>query len=99
MLKAGETTTCQLSVERNGFTGIINFEADNLPHGVIVDNIGLNGIQLLDGQTERTLFLSAEDWVPEQTRPFQLFAKEDGVQVSLPLLLKVRKAAGDNAGR
>jgi hypothetical protein len=80
-------------VERNGFNGIINFEPANLPHGVIVSNIGLNGIQLLEGQTERTLFLAAESWVPEQTRTFELSAKEDGVQVSLPLLLKVNKPA------
>jgi WD40 repeat protein len=97
-LAPGGTITCQLSAERNGFTGIINFEADNLPHGVIVDNIGLNGIQLLEGQTERTLYLSAEGWLPDEDRMFQLYAKEDGVQASLPLLLHVRKNAAIAGG-
>jgi len=91
-LPAGGSTTFRLTAERHGFDGIINFDVDNLPHGVIISNIGLNGIQLLEGQTERTLFLAAEPWVAEQTRTFELFAKEDGVQVALPLALRVRRA-------
>lgn len=89
----GATITCQLLAERNGFDGIINFEARNLPHGVIVDNIGLNGIQLLPGQTERTLYLSAERWVSDQDRLFHVSCKEENGQLSLPLLLRVRRPA------
>ncbi len=88
----GGGSAFELSVERNGFDGIINFEAENLPHGVIVDDIGLNGIQLLEGQTHRTLRLSASRAVLEQDRPFELMAKEAESQVSLPLILRVRKA-------
>ncbi|HEX4145085.1 MAG TPA: c-type cytochrome domain-containing protein [Pirellulales bacterium] len=99
----GTTITFLLSIERNGQNGIINFDVDNLPFGVIVDNIGLNGIQLLEGQTERTLFLSATREVPEQDRLFQLRASADNGQVSLPLLLHVRRgaavAANDTAGK
>jgi len=89
----GTTIKFALSVERDGNNGLVNFEADNLPFGVIVDNIGLNGIQLLEGQTERTLFLSAARNVPEQDRLFQLRASTDNGQVSLPLLLHVRRGA------
>ena len=97
----GGTITLALSIERNGFDGIVTFEANNLPFGVIVDNIGLNGIQLLQGQTERTLFLSAARNVPDQDRPFTLNANADDGQASLPLLLHVRRAAtvaGNTAG-
>ena len=31
----------------------------NLPHGVFVDNIGLNGLMLLEGQNEREFFITA----------------------------------------
>jgi WD40 repeat protein len=89
----GTTITFALSIERNGLAGIVNFEVDNLPFGVIVDNIGLNGIQVLDGQTERTLYLSADRNVPEQDRLFELRASADNGQVSLPLLLHVRRPA------
>jgi hypothetical protein len=89
----GTTITFGLSIERNGLAGIVNFEVDNLPFGVIVDNIGLNGIQLLEGQTERTLFLSATRDVADQDRLFELRATADNGQVSLPLLLHVRRPA------
>ncbi len=98
----GTTITCRLSIERNGFNEIVDFLPDNLPHGVIVDNIGLNGIQLLEGQTERTLYLTAEDWLADQDRLFQIFAKQENEQVSLPLLLRVRKKSldgGDAVGK
>ncbi|HEX5498283.1 MAG TPA: PPC domain-containing protein, partial [Thermomicrobiales bacterium] len=37
----GTTVSATLKVERNGFKDRIQFEVDGLPHGVIVDNIGL----------------------------------------------------------
>ena len=92
-ISPGETITCQLLVERNDFNGILNFEFDNLPHGVIVDNIGLNGIEVLEGHSERTLYLSANRIVASQDRLIQAATKEVGVQVSLPLMLHVRKPA------
>jgi hypothetical protein len=87
----GGSATFQLVADRGEFPGIINLVADNLPHGVIVDNIGLNGIQLLENDTSRTLYLSAEKWVPEQDRMFYLHANEEGGQASFPVLLKVRQ--------
>jgi hypothetical protein len=62
-----------------------------LPHGVIVDDIGLSGVLIPEGQTERTIFLTAEPWVPEQSRLFHATAQVDGNQVSLPMWLHVRK--------
>jgi WD40 repeat protein len=93
----GETIAATLKVERHGFDGEIKFGTElagrNLPHGVYVDNIGLNGITLLKGENERTIFLTARKWVPEQTRPFHLTSDADGKQTSWPVVLHVTKRA------
>src|SRR5205085_5416584 len=39
----GTTVSCWLRVDRHGDDAIIALDVENLPHGVIVDNIGLNG--------------------------------------------------------
>jgi WD40 repeat protein len=81
----------KLRAERNGFADRIAFEVANLPHGIIVDDIGLSGVLIPENQTERTIFLRAEPWVPEQTRPFFATAQVEGNQCSLPMLLTVKK--------
>ena len=62
VIAPGETVSATLKVERHGFDGEIKFGTElsgrNLPHGVYVDNIGLNGITSLAGETERTIFLT-----------------------------------------
>lgn len=64
----GETISATLKIERNGFTDRMNFDVLNLPHGVIVDNLGLNGILIPAGQNERQIFITCYDWVPETER-------------------------------
>jgi hypothetical protein len=49
---------------------------------------------LLKGDRERTFFLTARKWVPEQSRVFHLQAAEEGKQTSLPVIVHVRKASG-----
>jgi hypothetical protein len=44
----------------------------------------------LRGESERTIFLTARKWVPEQSRPFHLRSSEEGNQTSLPVMLHVR---------
>ncbi len=91
----GETIAATVKLERHGFDGEVRFGVEyagrNLPHGVYVDNIGLNGMTLLKGETERTFYITARKWVPEQTRLFHLQAEEDGNQTSWPVILHVRK--------
>ncbi|MGE0758193.1 MAG: WD40 repeat domain-containing protein, partial [Pirellulaceae bacterium] len=93
----GQTITARVKVERNGFAERIpfgNFDAGrNLPHGVFVDNIGLNGLMIVEGQDERVFFITAAKWVPEQSRMFHLQAQVDGNQASWPVLLHVRRSA------
>lgn len=92
-IQPGSRTTCKLRIERHGFDDRVQLEIENLPHGVIVDDIGLNGILIPEGQTERIIFLACEPWVPESSRLFFAVAKVEGDQVSLPMELHVRSTA------
>ena len=98
IIAPGQTIAAKIKLERNGYDGEVKFGTEfagrNLPHGVYVDNIGLNGVMLLKGDTERTFFLTARKWVPEQSRVFHLQAAEEGKQTSLPVMVHVRKASG-----
>ena len=90
----GETIMLKAVVERPENTKEVLLGREdagrNMPHGVYVDNIGLNGLLLLDGQTEREFFVTAAKWVPEQSRLFHL--KSDGVSFATPpVLLHVRR--------
>lgn len=87
----GGTVMAKLRVERHGFEDRIAFDVANLPHGVIVDDIGLSGVLIPEKQTARTIFLRAEPWVKEQTRTFFATAQVEGNQVSLPMVLHVRQ--------
>jgi len=98
VVKPGTTVTAVLHIERNGENGPVRFDLDNLPHGVIVANLGLNGITLLPGQTERRLFIRADMWVPDSTRLIFAVSRGAGTQVSRPVRFHVRRS-GEVAGR
>ncbi len=90
----GETISARVKVERNGFNGRIQLGGHdagrNLPHGVYVDNIGLNGLLIVEGQSEREFFITADDWVPETTAQFHIKASPEKGIVSNPLVLHVK---------
>ena len=92
----GQTIMLKAKVERNGFKGPVFFGNEgsgrNLPFGVIVDNLGLNGLLILDNQDEREFFITADGNTPEQTRPFHLTTAAGGGQSSRPVMLHVRRA-------
>lgn len=96
VLPPGASITAKVVIERNGFDGELKFDVDNLPHGVIVDNLGLNGIMVRQGETERQIFLTAEKWVPETTRWIHAVAQGQGNQASPPIRLHIR---GDGKGK
>ena len=81
-----------LRIERaDKFNNEQRFDIDNLPHGVIVDNIGLSGVMIRQGETERQIFLTASSWVPESTRLIYGISQQEGNQASKPVRLIVRK--------
>jgi len=93
-ISPGETITAKVFVERNGIDTLVKFGGDdsgrNLPFGVFVDNIGLNGLMIVEGQNERTFFITAAKWVPDQDRQFYLRAENVDGECSLPVILRVR---------
>jgi WD40 repeat protein/mono/diheme cytochrome c family protein len=92
-IRPGETITALVTVERNGFEGEVPFGKEdagrNLPHGVYVDNIGLNGLMIQEGRNEQRLFITAARIVPETTREFHLITTVDGGHGTLTARLRV----------
>jgi mono/diheme cytochrome c family protein len=88
----GQLIPAWLKLKRNGHEDLVTFFAENLPHGVIVADIGLNGVLIPKGESERRIFFSADRWVAEQDRLFYMIEQQAGRQTSRPVLLKVRRA-------
>ena len=62
----------------------------NLPFGAYVDNIGLNGFMIVEGQNEREFYITADKAPAEPPRRFHLKANVEGGILSQPILLHVR---------
>jgi WD40 repeat protein len=90
VIAPGTTVTALLKVERNGYDGDVRFDVDGLPHGVIVDNIGLSGILVRANETQRQIFLTARPWVPPTTHLIDAVAQTEGNQASRAIALHVR---------
>jgi len=92
-IRPGQTITARVRADRRDFKGRIELGGDdsgrNLPHGVYVDNIGLNGLLIVEDQTEREFFITAARKARPGTRLFHLRATADGGQCSAPVLLRV----------
>lgn len=97
VIAPGETISAWVRVQRKpGFNDRVSFgqlgSGRNLPHGVYVDNIGLNGLMIVKDSSQREFFITADTWVPETTRMFHLRTEQNGNQSSLPVILHVRQA-------
>ncbi len=93
VIAPGTTISAMLRIERaDKFNNEQRFDVDNLPHGVIVDNIGLSGVMIRQGEIERQIFLTASSWVPESTRLIYGISQQEGNQASRPVRLSVRSA-------
>lgn len=90
VIEPGQSVTAMLEIERRGFDGELKFEVEGLPHGVIVDNIGLNGIMVRAGENRRQVFLKASKSVKPSVRLIHAVAEGEGRQTSLPIALRVR---------
>jgi hypothetical protein len=82
-LLPGQDVTLTVTVERrNGFTARVPISVMNLPHGVRVNDIGLNGVMITEQETSRTMHIVAEPWVPAATVPILVVGR---VEVNSPL--------------
>lgn len=63
-LEPGGKTTVAIRIKRDrGFAGRVPFDIRNLPPGVIVTDVGLNGVMITEEETTQRFTLAAEDWV------------------------------------
>lgn len=92
-IQPGQTVKAVLRVERDGFDGNLNFEAFNLPFGIIVDNIGLNGVLVREKENEREVQLTAAKWVPDGERRFFFAANSEGNQATPSIPIRIQSAA------
>ncbi len=95
-IKPGEIVSAFIRVARNGSNGILNFDVHSLPHGVIVDDIGLNGIQVREKESEREIRFACATWVRPQERLIHAAvssarneADSAALATSYPVLLRV----------
>jgi hypothetical protein len=59
----------------NGFDGRVPIDVLNLPYGVRVLDTGLNGVLVRAGETDRSMELYAEPWVPAMSRTIYIQAQ------------------------
>jgi hypothetical protein len=93
-IEPGKEVTVTLHIERqNGFKGRVPCFVQNLPPGVEVVNVGLNGVLVTEAQTSRTFTLRAEDWAKPIDQPIyvvgQVESNSSTMHPSAPLALKV----------
>ena len=93
-LEPGKDATVTLHIDReNGFKGRVPCFVQNLPPGVRVVNVGLNGVLVTEAQTSRTFTLHAESWAQPINQPIYVVALVESnsstMHPSDPLLLKV----------
>jgi hypothetical protein len=92
-LAPGQSIPAWLKVKRNGHDDVITFTVEGMPHGVIVDNIGLSGVLIPKREDSRQILLTTAKWVTDVDRFCFAKAAQAENQTSLPVLLHVRKAA------
>jgi hypothetical protein len=93
-IRPGQTVTAKVrATRRDGFAGQIELgkttAGRNLPFGVFVDNVGLNGLLIIEGQDEREFFITAAPAARPGRRPFHVAAENAGGQASLPVWIEV----------
>ena len=74
----GETVVEARITRLNGFKGRVPLDVRNLPYGVKVDDIGLNGVLINEQETSRKFVIRCEPWVKPQSRLFYVTANVEG---------------------
>jgi hypothetical protein len=78
VIRPGSEVKLLVKIERrNGHKGRVPLDVRGLPHGVRVLHVGLNGILVLPGQTEREVVIYAEPWVKPMELPIVVLARSE----------------------
>lgn len=91
-LRPGYESTVEARIVRmNGFKGRVPIDVRNLPFGVKVVNIGLNGVLVNEQETTRKFTLRCEPWVKPQNRLIYVTANVEGgiSATAVPLTLHI----------
>jgi mono/diheme cytochrome c family protein len=94
-VRRGQSVAARVVVRRKeGFTGQVSFGKENAgrnaTHGVYVDNIGLNGLLVRQGENERGFVLRADPIAELGKRAFFLRAEVDGNVTTFPITVEVQ---------
>jgi hypothetical protein len=92
VLEAGKTMPARLFFERDGFNDRLNVDLNNLPFGVIVANLGLNGLMVPAKETEWQFHFDVAPWTPESICWIHAVARAEGNQASPPIKLRIVRA-------
>ena len=91
--RPGELLEAKVVAQRLDHKGRIGFGNEdsgrNLPHGVYVADIGLNGLMITKDKDQQRFFIQVEDWVQPCERLFHVRTGDAGNQASVPVLLKI----------
>ncbi|MFM7592856.1 MAG: hypothetical protein ACKO85_13800 [Isosphaeraceae bacterium] len=92
-IKPGSISRMILNVDRREpFAGRVPIDVRNLPYGVRVLDIGLNGVLITETQKQREIRIYAEPWVKAQKRPFFAVGRAESAGTSdssPPIMLEV----------
>ncbi len=70
VLEPGGEAWVSIKIKRErGFAGRVPFDVRNLPHGVIVKDVGLNGVLITEEEITQRFRLAAEPWVKALEQP------------------------------
>jgi hypothetical protein len=96
----GQTLKVKVNVERAaGFTGRVPVDIRNLPPGVFIPDIGLNGVLVNEKESSREFTLVAQDWAAPIEQPLYAVARVEtrsptaSAYASVPLVLVVKQSA------
>lgn len=94
VVRPGTTSSAMLRIERSGVEGGVGFGKEdsgrNLVHGSFVDNIGLNGLLIVEGQSSREVFITAAPKVKPGKYQFHFRSESKGNPTSKPIWLNVQ---------
>lgn len=93
-LAPGQDVKVTLQVERhNDFRGRVPCTIQNLPPGVRVVNVGLNGVVVTESQSTRTFILRADDWAKPISQSIYVVGEVESnspmMYPSAPLIVEV----------
>ena len=91
----GETVRARIVMDRDfGHDYEVRFGSDDAargaPHGAIVDNIGLVGLLVLEGQSQREMFITVDPVTQPGRRRMHIKGQMQGGITSPPIVLDVR---------